>query len=299
MNPALMAGLGAGCGFGVTLAIAGLTGRRVFQPRTGGRVRLGEGRMLLRITAGVLVVLVVLAFTGWIAGGVLAGVAVWAGPRVLGGKRRRDAEIARTEAIASWTEMIRDSIVAASGLEEAIVATETVAPAPIAGEARALVRRLQHQPLADALTEFGTKVRHPSADLVVAALVLATRMEASDLSGLLSRLADAIRGDARMRIRVEVGRTKVRTATKVILGVVAASVVFLAAGNRDYLAVYSTPTGQLVLVLIGGVFTFGGWLLERMASVDLPERFTARAATTTAANVGGSVNGGIVEGSGW
>jgi tight adherence protein B len=279
MSTALMAGLGAATGLGVTLALAGLTGRRVFRSRARQRRDLGDGRMLLRVTAIALVVLVVLAVTGWIAGGVLAGFAVWAAPRVLGGKRRRDAEIARTEAVASWTEMIRDSIVAASGLEEAIVATETVAPAPIASEVRSLVRRLQHQPLAAALTEFGTRVRHPSADLVVAALLLATRMEASDLSGLLSRLADAIRGDARMRIRVEVGRTKVRTATKVIVGVVTASIVFLAVGNREYLAVYNTPTGQIVLMVIGGVFAFGGWLLERMAAVDLPERFTARAMT--------------------
>src|SRR3546814_5847459 len=56
-----------------------------------------------------------------------------------------------TEAIASWTEMIRDSIVAASGLEEAIVATAPVAPTPIASEVRTLVRRLEHQRLPDAL----------------------------------------------------------------------------------------------------------------------------------------------------
>jgi hypothetical protein len=35
---------------------------------------------------------------------------------VLGGRAARDAAIARTEAIAAWTEMVRDSIVAASGL---------------------------------------------------------------------------------------------------------------------------------------------------------------------------------------
>src|SRR3546814_2921329 len=68
-------------------------------------------------------------------------------PGVLGGKLNRERAIARTEAIASWTEMIRDSIVAASGLEEAIVATAPVAPTPIASEVRTLVRRLEHQRL--------------------------------------------------------------------------------------------------------------------------------------------------------
>lgn len=285
MNPALRAALGGGIGVGVLLIVAGLTGRRVFTPSRISRARLGDGRTLARFAGTALVVLVGFTATGWIAGAIGSGVAMWTAPKMLGGRRRRDAEIARTEAVASWTEMIRDSIVAASGLEEAIVATETVAPAPIAAEVRQLVRELHHRPLADALAGFGQRLRHPSADLVVAALVIATRMEASDLSGLLSRLADAIRGDARMRIRVEVGRTKVRTATKVIVGVVALSVGFLAVGNREYLAVYNSPTGQLMLMVIFGIFGAGAWLLNRMATVDLPERFTAR--TTATVGTGG------------
>ncbi|HNG25630.1 MAG TPA: hypothetical protein PLC03_16815, partial [Microthrixaceae bacterium] len=135
--------------------------------------------------------------------------------------------------------------------------------------------------LPDALVAFGNDLNHPSGDLVVAALVIAARMEASDLSSLLSRLADATRGEARMRIRVEVGRTRVRTATKVIVGVVVAAVVFLALVNRDYLAVYDSPVGQLVLAVVGAIFATGGWLLTRMARIDLPERFTARAASPT------------------
>jgi len=221
--------------------------------------------------------LLVLAVTGWVVAGAVAGVAVVALPQILGGKAARQAAIERTEAIASWTEMIRDSIVAASGLEEAIVATAPVAPAPIGSEVRALVRRLDHQRLPDALVAFGSDLDHPSADLVVAALVIASRMEASDLSGLLSRLAEATRGEARMRIRVEVGRTRVRTATKVIVGVVAVAVAFLAVTNRAYLGVYDSAAGQMMLAIVGGIFAVGGWLLARMANIEMPERFTARA----------------------
>ncbi|MGI8685681.1 MAG: type II secretion system F family protein, partial [Acidimicrobiales bacterium] len=151
-----------------------------------------------------------------------------------------------------------------------------MAPAPIRTEVVALVGRIEHQSLPTALAAFGTEVAHPSADLVVAALSIAARMEASDMTGLLSRLAEAIRGEARMRIRVEVGRTRVRTATRVIAGVVAASIVLLTVLNRSYLVAYDSPSGQLVLVAIGGIFALGGWLLLRMAEIDLPERFSAR-----------------------
>src|SRR3546814_12646902 len=112
-----------------------------------------------------------------------------------------------------------------------------------------MVRRLDHQRLPDALVAFGEELDHPSGDLVVAALVIASRMEASDLSGLLSRLADATRGEARTRIRVEVGSTRVRTATKVIVGVVVAAVMFLASVNRSYLLVYYTFGGQMLLAV--------------------------------------------------
>lgn len=280
MSTVVLAGLAALSGLGVLMIVAGLTGRELFSP--GTKVRLPVA-LLRRVGVAFATGMAVAVVTGWVVGGVLAGLAVYALPKILGGKRERQAEIERTEAIASWTEMIRDSIVAASGLEEAIVATEPVASAPISAEVRTLVRRLDHQRLPDALVAFGNDLRHPSADLVVAALVIASRMEAADLSGLLSRLAVASRDEARMRIRVEVGRTRVRTATKVIVGVVVAAVVFLALGNREYLATYDTAVGQVVLAIVGAVFAFGGWLLSRMAEIDMPERFTARTDTTPTA----------------
>lgn len=46
--------------------------------------------------------------------------------------------------------------------------------------------------------------------------------------------------------------------------------------STQYLADYDSPGGQLVLVVVvGGVFALGGWLLIRMGEVDLPDRRTA------------------------
>ena len=280
MTTLVAAVLGAGTGLGLLLSACGITGRSVLTdtgPSLADRARVAEASR--RIIVAALIALVVAVVTRWPVAGLLAGAAAWTGPGLLGGRRQRERVVARTEAIASWTEMIRDSIAAASGLEEAIAATGRVAPGPIAEEVRFLVRRLDHQPLPAALVEFGRDLHHPSGDLVVTALVLASEMEASDLTGLLSRLAEATRGEARMRIRVEVGRSRVRTAAKVILGVVAATVLLLGFANRGYLAVYGDPLGQFVLLVIGMIFGFGGWLMTRMAAIDIPERFTARTAS--------------------
>ncbi len=279
MTILVLAALAGGTAVGLLIVAAGLTGRQLFN-RVDLEAGLGRAsRSLARLATVAASALFVLAATGWVVGALLAGAAAWALPGVLGGKAERAAAIARTEAIAVWTEMIRDSIVAASGLEEAIIATEAVAPAAISSEVRTLVRRLDRDQLPDALIGFGGDLNHPSGDLVVAALVIAARMEASDLSGLLSRLAEATRGEARMRIRIEVGRTRVRTATKVIVGVVLAAVLFLAVANSEYLGVYDSPAGQVMLAVVGAVFATGGWLLDRMGTIDLPERFTARATT--------------------
>jgi hypothetical protein len=281
MSTLVLATLAAGTALGLLLIVAGLTGRQILDAPADHFQRIISSSMLPRAGGAAAAGLVALAATGWLVGGILAAVAAIVLPGILGGKATRQRAIDRTEAIASWTEMIRDSIVAASGLEEAIVATAPVAPPPIATEVRTMVRRLDHQRLPDALVAFGEDLDHPSGDLVVAALVIASRMEAADLSGLLSRLAEATRGEARMRIRVEVGRTRVRTATKVIVGVVIAAVVFLAIANRSYLTVYDSAGGQIVLAIVGGIFALGGWLLTRMAEIDLPERFTARAGGPT------------------
>ncbi|HEY9565000.1 MAG TPA: hypothetical protein VIR30_14635 [Nocardioides sp.] len=286
MSAMVIALLAVGAALGMLLIIAGLTGRRLLHTPSTYTRRVVASSVLPRAAIAVAAGLVALIATGWLVGGIMATVAALVLPGILGGKASRQRAIDRTEAIASWTEMIRDSIVAASGLEEAIVATASVAPAPIGAEVRTMVRRLDHQRLPDALVAFGEELDHPSGDLVVAALVIASRMEASDLSGLLSRLADATRGEARMRIRVEVGRTRVRTATKVIVGVVVAAVMFLAIVNRSYLMVYDSFGGQMMLAVVAGIFALGGWLLTRMSDIDLPERFTARAGGPTHAGAG-------------
>lgn len=277
MTTIVIATLAALSGAGAFLALSGLRGRQVFGP-----VGTEPSRALLRrldpvraaTVAGA--ALAVGALTGWVAGAALAGLAAAYAPLVLGGGAERRSSIERTEAVASWTEQVRDTIAAAAGLEEAIVATAPVAPAAIRTEVAALVGRIDHQSLPAALAAFGAEVAHPSADLVVAGLSIAARTQASDLVGLLSRLAESIRGEARMRIRVEVGRTRVRTAARVIAGVVAATIAGLTLISRPYLDAYDSPTGQLVLLAVGAVFALGGWLLANMSELEIPERFTPR-----------------------
>lgn len=269
---------GAACGIGAWMAVGAVAGWTLLPTADGVRRRgLQVQRLLATSGAALLAAVLVLVVTGWPVAAVLAAVGVAMAPRLLGGGQARKEQIARTEAVASWAESVRDTMAAAAGLEEAIVATAVAPPAAIAREVRMLAQRLRHQRLVDALEAFGADLRHPSADLVVAALTIAARMEAADLTGLLSRLAVSIRDDATMRVKVETSRARLRTSARIILGSVAATVALLMVLNRSYLDAYDSVVGQFMLLVVGLIFATGGWLLARMSDIDLPERFVPRA----------------------
>jgi tight adherence protein B len=272
---AVAAGLTVGIGLYLTVgAVVGwqLLPSRQTLTQTAGRVRSAVARFAVAGLAG----MVVLVVTRWPVAAALTVLGTVLGPRLVGGRQARQAQIDTTEAIASWAESVRDTMAAAAGLEEALAATAVSPPEAIAPQVRRLAERLRHQRLTDALEAFGDELNHPSSDLVVAALTIAARMEAADLGSLLSRLAVSIRDDATMRIKVEVGRQRLRTSAKIILGSVAATIIMLSLLNRSYLDAYDTPLGQLVLAVVGGVFAGGAWLMAAMSNIDLPERFVPR-----------------------
>ncbi len=214
--------------------------------------------------------------TGWPIMGLGIFASTVAGFWLFGSKSDREAHIARTEAIATWTEMIRDTIAGAAGLEEALIATGPLAPEPIAPEIQEFLNRLDYQPLDEALIYLGELLNHPSADLVVISLANSARLQAQNLGDVLTRLAASIRGDVTMRVRVEVGRAKIATSSKIVVGVSALTIVYLLFFARGLLEPYESAGGQLWLLVVFGVFWLGGWLLNFYSRIELPERFLAR-----------------------
>ena len=127
--------------------------------------------------------------TGWPAAGVLAGACAWVAPMLVGVRAGRDRLTRRSEAVASWTEMLRDTIAAHAGLQEAIAVTARVAPAPIRTEVQALAIRAERDTLTTALRRFAEELDDPVADLVVASLVIAAERQAQRLAELLGQIA--------------------------------------------------------------------------------------------------------------
>lgn len=272
---ALAAACGAGVGLGLLLVAAGLRGvdPRVVLPGPLTMPRLE--RLTLRLALAIGIGAVVGALTRWPVAA-LSGVALGAVlPSLVGGRASGREVIARSEAIAAWTEMLRDTMASAAGIEGAIAASAQSAPAPIRAEVAALAARLDRQRLVPALRAFADDVADPTADLVVAALVLAADRHAGRLGELLGSLARSARDHATMRLRVEAGRARTRTAVRVMVGATVVMALGLGILNRGYLAPYDSALGQLVLLVVAGCFAGAFWWLARMARASAPERILA------------------------
>ncbi len=268
--------LGGLAGFGLMLVVAGLGGRTLDLPRPQ-RSAPGIDRLALRVALAVAGGAVMAALTGWPVGALLVAVAGFLAPDLVGSGARRGAEIARLEAIAAWAEMLRDTMAAAGGLEQSIVASAAVAPPAIRTEVQVLAARLSRQRLAPALREFADELADPTADLVVAALLLAADKSPKRLGALLGALAKSTRAEVTMRLRVEAGRARTRTSVRVVTVSTIAFAAGLLVFNRSYLEPYDSALGQAVLGLVGLCFGSAFWWLARSARIDTSDRFLQEA----------------------
>ncbi|MBW3643809.1 MAG: type II secretion system F family protein, partial [Actinobacteria bacterium] len=192
---------------------------------------------------------------------------------MVGARARRAAAVARIEAIAAWAEQLRDVMAAAAGVQEAIVATGPLAPAPIAAEVRRLVEAIstRRERLAPALERFAEELAHPLGDMVVTSLLLASGRQGR-LGDLLGEVARSARQTATMRLRVEAARARTYVTTRLIVGITVAIAAWLVVFRRPYLAPFDSAGGQVMLVVIGSVFLGAGVLMHRMAQPSEPAR---------------------------
>jgi tight adherence protein B len=250
----------------------------VWVPEWARRLRPGlwSGRQQLQVALGVTAAVVAGFGTGWPAAAVLGGLAGTTAPALVGGRARREEGIARIEAVATWTEQLRDVLAAAEGIHGAIVATAPVAPAPIAPEVHRLVDRMtvQGQRLRPALIGFAGDLAHPLGDMVVASLLLAAEHQGSP-TRLLDEIATSARRTAAMRTEIEATRSQTYVTTRLIVVLTIAMVTWLVVGQRHYMAPYDSPAGQLVLLAVGAVFAAGGLRMHQMARLAEPARLLA------------------------
>ena len=267
---------GALVGAGLVVAVTAGRGTTSIRSERSPRRDMGADPRLVRFGAGTAAGIVVLAATGWPVAALVTGLAAGCLPGTLEGRRRQADQRGTVEAIAAWTEMLRDAVASGRGVQEAVALTAPLAPAALRPATLTLRARSVRGPLAPALRAFADEVADPMADLVAATLTLAATREVRELGDLLGALARTTRQRAALRLTAEAGRAGMRTTARSIAGVTVALLVGLVTLQPAYLAPYTTPAGQLVAVAACAWFALGFWGLARLGRPSAPRRLRLR-----------------------
>ena len=263
------------------IAVARLARHRPVVPRIDFLRRI-DGARTRRAGYAVAAALFAVMLTRWPLAGIAAAGTVLLWPRILGGGRAGRRQLEKIEAIAAWTESLRDTASAAAGLEQAIPATTSAAHPLLRGPVRELAARLDGRvPLPEALARFADDVDDPAADMVVAALSLNARQRAGGLDRVLSALAASSRAELEMRRKVEHERRLLRRQAQRIAFAVVAFVALQAVFARGWVEPYSTALGQFVLAVVGGVFVAAFVRMRSLSSTDAEPRFLTNSGDLT------------------
>ena len=278
---------GAGSGLGLLLLFVGLRGTDATTSATAAlRIRVTRAQAR-RLAVAVVTAVLVLVVTRWVAAAAGAAVLVLYWDAVFGGTGRARLATARLEALATWTESLRDLVATGIALPEALPASVSSSNPLLRPQLLRLQERLDaREPLETALRALGEDLADGGADLVVAALLLNTRAQGRALEAVLSALASSLREELRVRRTIEAERRSTRRAVQIVVTVTLATALGLRLGNPVYVEPYQSAAGQLMLALVATVFAVGFAWLARLSALPttprlLPSNTTGRTAAGT------------------
>lgn len=249
------------------------------KPRTGNDVdRKAQLRKLAtKLGLAVIVGVVILVLTRWPVIAIGSGLLVIGWNSIAGGAAEERVAMKNLEALAAWTESLRDTIAGAAGLEQAIPASIRAAAPTLQPHIRAMVDRLHtRMSLSDALHRFADDIGDPSADLVIAALILNSKLRGPGLREVLTALAGSAREELDVRTKVEAERRSTRRSVQIVVGASVGFAAILVIFNPSYVEEYSGWMGQVVLLVVALLFGAGFAWMRRLAKFTKPERLLAR-----------------------
>ena len=216
----------------------------------------------------------VLLITGWPVAAVAAVGGVVFVPKVLGGGKASRQLIATSEALADWTRRLADLISsgAAGSTRDALRRSLSSAPEPIAPAVTNLVTRMGPQGVEPALRQFAREVDDPAADKIAMVLILRERNGGPGLAEVLTALAADLDDRSRMVREIEAERAKPRANMRTIVVVTLVLVVGMTLFARTFLSGYSTPLGQVALLVDVAIFGTALRWMRRLSDPPRPPR---------------------------
>ena len=214
---------------------------------------------------------VVLALTGWVIALVLAPALAVLLPYLV----RKDDSVSPDdlEALEEWARSLAGVIGAGQGISSAIIATRASAPERIRPQLERLIARLYaRRPLDEALYAFADDVDNQVGDFIATALIQASRHEGAALRKALDGIAVDVTQEVRARRDIEASRAGTRAQARIVT-IIALSVLALFVLVTPLGSYYRTSSGQLMLMLVHGLFLGALYWLRKAATTTPLARF--------------------------
>jgi tight adherence protein B len=250
-------------GIGVLLLFDGLTRERE-EPVPRRKMRIAPPIFGAISGAGF-----ALVATRWGAAA-LAGAVIGAlVPRAIASRNRERLRAARREALSEVAGRLRDSVRAGLGLTEGLSLVAQSAPVALAEPLRELAAEARIRSIQAAAQRFASEMDDPLADLFARALALADRLGSSGITEVLDGLAEAASQTAHTAREVRARQLRHKASARIVAAVPVLLLVAIRLTNPDYLAPYSSASGQVVLLFGFGLIATGYWVMSQTAR--LPE----------------------------
>lgn len=254
--------LAAAIALGVLLVIQGLTPapEKEKTKRPKHQTNIAAPKLAISLVIGLLAWLI----TSYFALLFVVPAIIFIGPALIPRSTAKET-IQRLEAMQEWARSLSGLLGAGAGLEQAIIASNKSAPAPIKKEVNLLTARLNAGiNVNKALEMLGDDLNDETGDLLAGSLIISSRRRGSGLATVLDECANTIAEDVAVKRQIEAEREKPRSNARwiAIIQIIVLASMFIF--TPEYVAPYKTPVGQAVLLLFSSIFIMALYLMNKM-----------------------------------
>ncbi len=275
MGALIAAGSGALTVAGVILLLTGL--RHRVQPSAAGeplsarlanrwRMITPRGRIWIgaSLTAGVVTGI----STGWLAALVLIPAVLLGVPYLL--SEPANPEVDKLAALDRWLRFLGPSIATGKSIRDAIITTRSQVPKALTRPVARVVARLDlGWTTSDALIAMADELKSADADGVLAALAIASSRGGVGARPMLAALAENTQMRLRALREIASERAKPRAVVRQVVVITLAILAGVWLLSPGYFAPYTTPIGQLLALLLVGLYV-GALLMLRRRTLPKP-----------------------------
>ena len=275
MGALIAAGSGALAVTGVILLLTGL--RHRVQPSPAGeplsarlanrwRMITPRGRIWIgaSLTAGVVTGI----STGWLAALVLIPAVLLGVPYLL--SEPANPEVDKLAALDRWLRFLGPSIATGKSIRDAIITTRSQVPKALTRPVARVVARLDlGWTTSDALIAMAAELKSANADGVLAALAIASSRGGVGARPMLAALAENTQMRLRALREIASERAKPRAVVRQVVVITLAILAGVWLLSPGYFAPYTTPIGQLLALLLVGLYV-GALLMLRRRTLPKP-----------------------------